>query len=274
MTRQNQSFKGLRRLKPTIENYVHSKRFNIHARHWLSRLFALLLIVVALLFGYALLLILNGLFVWLAFTPKIGPIDVPTLVTLLVVEFLLSLINRFFSVPNKPIVQVWGSERTRPTSACTYYGVSVSNRGGDGALQCQAQLTLHVRKEDILNLRSKAAITKRNFTPIDEIPFRWVAQNSENFDLRPDPTHMEPLFFMRVVPRRGRVPFHFEIPSSKGWNPMLVALKADDYEGKIKVRPMNGKPNSQTFVINYDSKTKAIGLSFPLLFFPPRSDAT
>lgn len=275
MTEQNQPLKQLRRLRPTVENYLRSKRFSILARHWLSVLFAIALVGVALLSGYGLLLLLGRVFAWLDVTPKIGPIDVPTLVTLLVVEGLLKLISRFFSVPDKPIVSAWDAERIDVISGCKYYGIAVSNRGGDGATKCQAQITLQVKKDDILNLpNKKAVITRRTFRHINEIPFRWVAQDTENFDLRPDPDRMEPLYFVRVVPRRGKIPFHFEIPSSKGWSPMLVALKPDDYEGKIKVSPMNGKPNSQTFVINYDSKKHAVHLSFPLLMIQPKTDET
>lgn len=266
MTEQNQPLNRLRRL----DNYLHSKRFSIRARHWLSVAAVIVLIVIALAFGYYLLVFLGVVFAWLNVTPKIGPIDVPTLVTLLVVEGLLELIKRFFSTPNKPIVKAWDTERTGTRSGCRIYGIDVSNRGGDGATQCQALITLLVKKENILDLRKrKAVITSRKFRHIHEIPFRWVIQGTENFDLRPDPDRFEPLCFLRVVPKHGNIPLHFEVPSSKGWNPMLVALKADDYEGKIKVRPMNGKPDSRTFVINYESKTDAVHLTFPLLIIPP-----
>lgn len=265
----------VRRVYGQVQAYSHSKRFSIRARQSLSILVIIVVAPIVLLFGYALILGLNRLFAFLNVTPRIGAIDVPTLVTLLVVEGMFEILHRIFGGSDKPKVQVWNEARIGRTTArsnVVYWGLSVSNRGREGAMQCQAQLTLRVKKEDIITLpKTKMMITKSRFRPIYEHPIKWVHQDSENFDLRPDKTRMEPLLFLRVVPKHGRVPLHFEIPSRKGWKPLLTALKADDYEGKIKVSPMNGKPDSQTFLLEYDPKTKQAQLIFPSLVFPVRS---
>jgi hypothetical protein len=264
-----------KRLRTFIQEYKSSNRFLIVTRRWLSILILVLLTSFVLLAGYGILIALDRFAAWLSVTPKIGPLDIPTLVTLLVVEGLFESMHRIFGTSDKPIVQVWNTEQEFAFHGCVYHGVSVLNRGGNGAMDCQAQLTLEMRKDNILDLREKKAeITSRTFSPIFEEPIRWIAQDAESLDLRPDFDHREPLFLLRVVPRRGNVPLHFEVPSLKGWSPMLVALKPDYYEGRIKISPMNGKTASQTFIISYDSKTNETHLSFPFTFFRPRLQVT
>jgi hypothetical protein len=262
----------LSRTKRTVRDFLATevtvKRLDISIRNILSLAVGGLFL---LFVGFGTITILPRVLAWLNVTAKVGPIDIPTAVTFLVVDGLLELIRSVFGKKaHEPRVQVWNQERSYPIAGCTYHGVSVLNRGTDGARSCQARLTLRVKQNDILNIgNKKTIITKRKFSDVNDIPIRWVTQNEKNIDLRPDITNMEPLIFLRVVPANAKVPLHFEIPSINGWSPSLVALKPDDYEGRIKVSPMNSTPASQTFVINYKSKKRSVTLSFPTLFFEP-----
>ena len=259
-----------------VQEYTRSNRFDILRRRILSFILIVCCATVAGVVGYGLLLALNKLAAILEVTPKIGPLDVPTLVTLFVVEGLLALISRIFGVSDRPKLRVWQIEGTWPHSKFTDYGVPVTNLGGDGATRCEARILLYLKKDHLLTLTNKkSVITKRTLPTFfiedsddEDVPIRWVNQNCKQLDIWPDRNHREGLIFLRVVYSRGKV-HHFEIPSEKGWKPMLVALKPNDYEGRIKVRPMNGKPASTSFVIRYDSKKQSVHLSFGLLLVPP-----
>jgi hypothetical protein len=266
----------LQHIPERVQEYTRSNRFDILRRRILSFILIVCCATVAGVVGYGLLLALNKLAAILEVTPKIGPLDVPTLVTLFVVEGLLALISRIFGVSDRPKLRVWQIEGTWPHAEFTDHGVPVTNLGGDGATRCEARILLYLKKDHLLTLTNKkSVITKRTLPTFfiedsddEDVPIRWVNQNCKQLDIWPDRNHREGLIFLRVVYSRGKV-HHFEIPSEKGWKPMLVALKPNDYEGRIKVRPMNGKPASTSFVIRYDSKKQSVHLSFGLLLVPP-----
>jgi hypothetical protein len=265
------------RLYASLDEYTHTKRFNMRTRETASAFLFFTALAFSLFLGYGVLIGLNRLLNWLKVTPKIGPIDVPTLVTLLVVEGLVGLIGRIFGTV-RPHISFLNPRQPWTIGGYQEYGVLVYNRGSDGATECQALITLYVESDEIIALpKKKVVITKRSMKDayyFEDMPIRWVAQNQKVIDLRPDRTRMEPLVFLRVVPKRGRVPLHFEIPSEKGWSQPLVVLKARDYEGRIKVSPMNLKAHSMTFDLNFDPKTEAVKLTFPFQLFVPQPRST
>lgn len=196
---------------------------------------------------------------------KVGLIDIPTAVTLLLIDGLLAAITYLLGRrANKPILYVADHSKTRMVGNKTLYGVHVFNTGEDGALECQAKLGIKIKTDNVFDLpRSRTAVvTSRKFRKVWGDVVFWCYQNKPEVAIRPDGNEL--FEFLRVVPTPDGS-FHLEIPSKTGWNPVLVALKPDDYEGKIKISPMNGKPKSRIFFIKYNRRTKSVSLTFPFV---------
>jgi hypothetical protein len=217
--------------------------------------------VFVLFFTIGLVDLLNRLAAWLNVTPRIGAIDVPTAVTILLVDGLLGFIGWYFGGRhNRPDIKILNETEYYETPEASHYGIRVWNRGSEGAMSCQAKISLVVRPEDIVSMPKKTVlITKQAFKKTDEIPIQWCSQQSADFSIRPDNKEFLELF--RVVQPQDKILGHFEIPSMTGWAPMLVALKPDDYEGKIKISPMNGKPASESFFIRYEKGTVYLNMA-------------
>jgi hypothetical protein len=194
----------------------------------------------------------------------VGLISLPTVVTFLLIDGLLAFITWLLGrKANKPSLYIQ-ELTTYIEKNETHHGIWVWNTGDDGAELCQAKLGLKINQEDVVDLpEGQSLVTTTNFREIWGDRIYWCHQDKDHISIRPD--DREFLEFVRVVPAHEGNPVRLEIPSLTGWNPLLVALKPQDYEGKVKVSPMNGRPALKTFVINYDSETGSVKVTLPFL---------
>jgi len=235
----------------------------------LRRLTSLVIVFLGVLIvGYGIIYSLNFVFSTFNFAVKVGLIDVPTLVTILVVEAMLGLFHWFFGRKESgPSLSILDEARKVDVGDDVHYTVYVQNLGKLGAESCVAKLTLGYEAENVIGadsvLSNSTFALKRN--RIDDESIMWFPFEKEHIDIRPDEKGRNRLDLFKVVKNNEGKPSKFIFPSIKGWNPALVVLKPATYEGVIKISPMNDKPCEKRFVINYDEKTGNVTVTFPLL---------
>jgi hypothetical protein len=226
-----------------LKRRADTKRLSILIR-WVVSIAILLAVFFFLLWvGIA---TLNAVFNALDWGVKIGWIDIPTAVTIILVDGVIEFFGWLFRGKGpKPNLSI----EVEPP-----YAVYVSNWGDYAAEACQAKLTLFLKSDDIVSGQDS----------IVDVPIRWFPVNREEVNIRPDYQGGELLTIFRVSYKDGKPTFDF--PSIAGWESPLVSVKPAIYEGILKVSPMNAKALKKRFVIDYDKENGTACLTFRLLW--------
>jgi len=239
------------------------KRTRVTLRRLVS---SIILIVFIPVVGYGLLYILNVAFYSLNIGVKVGLIDIPTVVTFLVIEVVIRLLSLFLGRKEPcPDLKILDIITRDDDDGDVRYSVYVRNLGEIGAESCVAKITLEYDTLNAIGGGVNSTDSALRYNRIEDASIMWFPFGKEAIDIRPDEQGRNRLDVFRVAKNADGKPSMFIFPSAKGWSPALIALKPAAYEGVIKISPMNAKPCRRKFLINYDEKTGEVAVTFPFL---------
>jgi hypothetical protein len=187
-------------------------------------------------------------------------IEWPLLFTLWVAEVPIAVFLRYIlgeGVQDRPHLTL---ESKKSTNA-DCYNVELKNAGEKIAEDCQASITLKkLTQEDLAEtVGFETLVNRLNFHSIESV--RIPCPQS----IRPDDTSM--LELVRVVRSDDNLHLlRLELPSEKGWNPILCALQPGNYKIGLKAGASVGKPAKVTITVKFNRKKD--GMRFRLLPTP------
>jgi hypothetical protein len=153
-----------------------------------------------------------------------------------------------------PVAEVENTDTDTRTDASgtKTLAMVVENSGEVAAHDCQARLVLYdVKPGDIIQTsQSMAKIPPDTFKLPLKLNLMWASGSKEVTIRSGDDAKAD---ILRIVPDNEKK-VHFEVPSETGWTQVSCALKPDWYHGWFRVVPLNGKPASSRFVLQYNKE--------------------
>jgi hypothetical protein len=219
--------------------------------------FAIILVVALLLELYS-----TG---WIA--PMKPLFDPELIVSLWVAEVPIAIFLRYLlgeGRQDKPNLVI---ERKRPTKQVDESGlqdtfaIQVKNTGEVSAEECQATITLKDMMTDNFDdtYEQPTLVSRDNFQSIEDVAIPCPAR------IRPD--GRAPVQFIRAVRESSTHRLlRLEVPSEKGWNPILCALRPRNYRGVVKVGASKGKPTKSPISVLYNRKKDRLRITGSELF--------
>jgi hypothetical protein len=188
-------------------------------------------------------------------------IDFKLFVTLWVAEVPIAVFLRYILTEgrhDKPILDFAEKEDKYEKEGVLHHGLLVMNRGEVGAQSCEGHLTLNANADDVLDTPG-AIVTKQDFLAIRDERMCWKTGDVE-LSIKPGKHEFLEVVSLRK-PTEGSE-LGLEVPSAKGQYAPLVALKAKDYVGSVRILSMNSRPLPLEFDILYTKKDGTIKIDF------------